>query len=120
MRQEATKNLVMYGSTQTHSIGTKSALLLGMPFRTLPVKAEDGYALRGDVLKAAIEEDIKKGFTPFFVSELSTFVQGRRYATPWETEDGIISVEQFANTQSARSVPPRQAPSTTLPRLARS
>lgn len=69
MRQESTKKLVMYGSTQTHSIGSKSALLLGMPFRALPVKAEDGYALRGDVLKAAIEEDVKNGFVPFFVSE---------------------------------------------------
>lgn len=68
LRQEHTKKFVMYGSTQTHSIGAKSAVLLGMPFRALPVKAEDEYALRGDVLKAAIEEDIAKGMTPLFVS----------------------------------------------------
>ncbi|GMK59733.1 hypothetical protein CspeluHIS016_0803390 [Cutaneotrichosporon spelunceum] len=67
VRSENTKRLVMYGSTQTHSIGVKTALLLGLTFRTLPVKSADGYALRGDLLKAAIEEDIKKGFVPFFV-----------------------------------------------------
>ncbi|BEJ10639.1 hypothetical protein CspHIS471_0100610 [Cutaneotrichosporon sp. HIS471] len=67
VRSESTNKLVIYGSTQTHSIGVKTALLLGLPFRALPVKSEDGYALRGDVLQAAIEDDIKKGFVPFFV-----------------------------------------------------
>lgn len=67
IRKEYTEKFVMYGSTQTHSLGAKAALILGVPFRALPVKREDGYALRGDVLRAAVQEDIKNGLTPFCV-----------------------------------------------------
>lgn len=59
----------MYGSTQTHSLGAKAGLILGLPFRALPVHAKDGYALRGETLAAAIAEDTAKGLVPFFVSE---------------------------------------------------
>ena len=69
VRQQYTSKLVMYGSTQTHSLGAKAALLLGMQFRALPVRVSDDYALRGETLRKAIEEDVKNGFTPFFVSE---------------------------------------------------
>lgn len=102
----------MYGSTQTHSIGSKSALLLGMPIRILPVKAEDGYALRGDVLQAAIEEDIRNGFTPFFVSEWG--------ACAIESSLSLSDDEARANTQSAQSARPPLARSTTSARSARS
>lgn len=54
---------------QTHSIGAKACLILGLAFRAIEVKAEDGYALRGEALRAAIEEDEAKGLVPFMLSE---------------------------------------------------
>jgi aromatic-L-amino-acid decarboxylase len=66
VREEYTPKLVMYGSTQTHSLGTKAGQILGMPFRALSVHADDGYALRGETLRAAVEEDLAKGLVPFF------------------------------------------------------
>lgn len=47
----------------------KAAILLGLPFRAVPVTAEDQYALRGDALRAAIETDVAAGLIPFLASE---------------------------------------------------
>ena len=47
----------------------QAALILGMTFRAVAVSSADGYSLRGEALKAAMEEDIGKGLVPFFVSE---------------------------------------------------
>lgn len=47
----------------------KAAILLGLPFRAVPVTAEDQYALRGDALLAAIETDVAAGLIPFLASE---------------------------------------------------
>lgn len=58
---------VIYGSTQTHSLGAKAALILGIPFRALEARAEDDWALRGDTLAAALEEDEAKGLVPFIL-----------------------------------------------------
>jgi aromatic-L-amino-acid decarboxylase len=69
VRDECTRKLVMYVSTQTHSLGTKAGKILGITCRALPVTAEDGYALRGETLRKAVQEDVKAGLTPFFVSE---------------------------------------------------
>jgi aromatic-L-amino-acid decarboxylase len=79
LRAKYSPKLVMYGSTQTHSLGEKvsfglriadsqAALILGLSFRAVPVAAADGYALRGDALRKVIEEDVKKGLIPFYVS----------------------------------------------------
>lgn len=43
-----------------------------MHWRALPVSASDGYALTGETLRKAIEEDIQAGLVPFFVSESLT------------------------------------------------
>ncbi|KAF8705993.1 Pyridoxal-dependent decarboxylase conserved domain, partial [Rhizoctonia solani] len=59
--------LVIYGTSQTHSLGAKAALILGLQFRAIEVYAEDNYALRGDSLVNAIEEDRKAGVHPFIV-----------------------------------------------------
>lgn len=48
---------------------SKAAILLGLPFRAVPVTAEDQYALRGDALRAAIETDVAAGLIPFLASE---------------------------------------------------
>lgn len=47
----------------------EAAILLGLPFRAVPVTAEDQYALRGDALRAAIETDVAAGLIPFLASE---------------------------------------------------
>ncbi|KAK4689824.1 hypothetical protein P7C73_g271, partial [Tremellales sp. Uapishka_1] len=67
IREKYGQKLVVYGSTQTHSIGAKTALLLGLLFRALPVSKEDDYAFRGKTLQAAMERDIAAGLIPFFV-----------------------------------------------------
>ncbi|KAL5631660.1 hypothetical protein ACGC1H_007243 [Rhizoctonia solani] len=59
--------LVVYGTSQTHSLGAKAALILGLQFRAIEVDAKDNYALRGELLMRALEEDRKAGKHPFVV-----------------------------------------------------
>jgi aromatic-L-amino-acid decarboxylase len=63
------ENLVIYGTTQTHSLGAKSALALGLQFRALEVRKEDGYALKGATLEQALKEDHEAGREPFVISK---------------------------------------------------
>ncbi|GHJ85192.1 hypothetical protein NliqN6_1594 [Naganishia liquefaciens] len=67
LRASSTSRMVMYGSTQTHSIGKKAAIILGMEFRALPTYRKDDYALRADVVREALTEDSKKGLIPFML-----------------------------------------------------
>lgn len=62
------EKLVIYLSTQTHSLGTKTAVLLNIPFRALPVTPEDNFSLRGETLRKAYEEDRNAGKWPFVLS----------------------------------------------------
>jgi hypothetical protein len=73
IRSTYTQKLVMYGSTQTHSIGAKAALILGHVWRSIPVEKEDNYSLRGNQLRAAIEEDRAIGLIPFFIIGTGSF-----------------------------------------------
>ncbi|KAL9933769.1 hypothetical protein V8E36_007427 [Tilletia maclaganii] len=66
-RGNLTSRLVLYATTQTHSIASKAALVLGLSFRALEVRPEDAYALRADMLKAALEEDTEAGRVPFML-----------------------------------------------------
>ncbi|KAI8990725.1 aromatic-L-amino-acid decarboxylase [Trametes punicea] len=61
------EDLVIYTTTQTHSLGVKAGLVLGLEVRALPVKPEDEYGLRGDTLRQALEEDIASGKRPFII-----------------------------------------------------
>ncbi|KAF5345346.1 hypothetical protein D9758_008462 [Tetrapyrgos nigripes] len=61
------EDLVIYTTTQTHSLGVKSAMVLGLSTRALEVKREDKFSLRGDTLRTALEEDRKKGKKPFIL-----------------------------------------------------
>lgn len=65
------EDLVVYVTSQTHSLGVKASLVLGLECRILEVRAEDGFALRGETLKAALVEDETKGRQPFILSECS-------------------------------------------------
>jgi len=61
--------MVLYVTTETHSLGTKAALILGLKCRALKVKAEKNYSLDADVLKEALKEDEAAGIHPFMLSE---------------------------------------------------
>lgn len=62
-------NLVIYTTTQTHSLGKKTALILGIKARALPVTPEEHHALRGDTLSQALESDVDVGLHPFILSK---------------------------------------------------
>ena len=61
---------MIYTTTQTHSLGAKAALILGLRERSLNVLPEDNYGLRGATLKQALEDDQKDGYHPFILSKL--------------------------------------------------
>jgi len=61
------ENLVIYTTTQTHSLGLKAGLVLGLAVRTLEVTLEDEYSLRGKALQSALDEDEKQGKNPFIL-----------------------------------------------------
>lgn len=63
------EDLVIYTTTQTHSLGVKAGLVLGLEVRALPVKPEDEYGLRGETLRQALAEDHAKGKRPFVLSK---------------------------------------------------
>jgi len=70
--------MVIYTTTQTHSLGLKAGLVLGLSVRSLEVTAEDRYSLRGETLAKALEEDKAKGKKPFILSEFAILKRLRR------------------------------------------
>ena len=62
------EDLVIYTTTQTHSLGSKAGLVLGIQVRSIEVSHDDQLALRGEALRDALEEDIKNGLKPFILS----------------------------------------------------
>ncbi|KIJ40178.1 hypothetical protein M422DRAFT_210014 [Sphaerobolus stellatus SS14] len=61
------EKLVLYVTTQTHSLGNKAALILGLQYRTLDVTVDDNYGLRAKSFKQALEEDKAAGKHPFML-----------------------------------------------------
>lgn len=61
--------MVVLTTTQTHSLGAKAALVLGLKCCALPVSCGDQFALRGETLRRAVEELKVKGLSPFIISE---------------------------------------------------
>lgn len=64
------ENLIIYTTTQTHSLGAKAGLVFGLKVREINVRLEDQLALRGQFLRTALEEDTRNGLHPFILSEL--------------------------------------------------
>ena len=64
-RTQKISKFIIYGTTQTHSLGAKAGLILGIPFRALVTSKADCWALKGDTLAQALEEDKAKGLIPF-------------------------------------------------------
>lgn len=61
--------LLIYVTTQTHSLGVKAGLILGLPVYAFPVRPEDNHSLRGEDLRETIEKDRAEGKHPFLISE---------------------------------------------------
>ncbi|KAF9453963.1 hypothetical protein P691DRAFT_526375 [Macrolepiota fuliginosa MF-IS2] len=71
------EKLVVYTTTQTHSLGLKAGKVLGINVRAIEVEAADQYALRGHALRRALEEDTAKGKHPFIlIATLGTTSSG--------------------------------------------
>lgn len=62
------EDLVIYTTTQTHSLGSKAGLVLGIQVRAIEVSHDDQLGLRGEALRDALEEDLKIGLKPFILS----------------------------------------------------
>jgi len=93
IREKYGQKLVIYGSTQTHSIAKKAAVILGLEFRAVPVSIEDNYGLRGEALRKAMKADVDAGYVPFFVGESFSFQLGGSsllVATVGTTSSGAI------------------------------
>lgn len=63
------EDLIIYTTTQTHSIGLKAGRVLGLSVRPLDVTPKDQFSLRGETLRAALEEDERNGKKPFILSK---------------------------------------------------
>ncbi|KAK0432104.1 pyridoxal-dependent decarboxylase conserved domain-containing protein [Desarmillaria tabescens] len=73
------EEFIIYVTSQTHSLGIKAGMVLGLSVRILEVKAEDNYSLRGDTLRSALEQDIEAGKKPLIL-----------LATVGTTSSGVI------------------------------
>ncbi|KAL2200464.1 pyridoxal phosphate-dependent transferase [Corynascus similis CBS 632.67] len=80
--------MVALATTLTHSSAKKAALILGVRFRSIPVREEDGYALTKEGLAAALAECRAQGLEPFFLA-----------ATLGTTD--VCSVDDFAGISEA-------------------
>lgn len=60
--------MVVLGSSGAHSSTKKAAIILGIRFETMPVTAEDGYALSGKRLGEKLAELRARGLEPFFLT----------------------------------------------------
>jgi len=74
-----TEKLLIYTTTQTHSLGKKTGVVLGLKVRVLGAASEDNFALRGCTLHQALEEDKGAGLHPFI---LSTICQQGNFNVP--------------------------------------
>lgn len=64
----SSQNLLIYTTTQTHSLGKKAGLVLGLNVRALEVSTQDNFSLRGETFRRAFQEDRVGGLHPFILS----------------------------------------------------
>lgn len=60
--------LVALGSEASHSSTQKAAQIAGVRYRSIPVSMEDGFALTGARLEAALKECKDQGLEPFYLT----------------------------------------------------
>ena len=68
------EDLIIYLSTQTHSLGVKGAKILGLNYRLISVDAKTRWGVTGQMIKTVYEEDRKQGKWPFAFSKLNQIV----------------------------------------------
>ncbi|KAK1759469.1 pyridoxal phosphate-dependent transferase [Echria macrotheca] len=87
--------MVALATSRTHSSTQKAAIILGVRFMTIPVGADDNYALTAPVLAATLAKCRERGLEPFFLT-----------ATLGTTD--TCAVDDFAGIASALAdhVPP--------------
>ena len=56
--------MVALTTTQTHALGSKAGLVIGLPVYSVPVRAEDNCSLRGEDLGEVIESHRAGGKHP--------------------------------------------------------
>jgi aromatic-L-amino-acid decarboxylase len=61
------EDLVIYTTSQTHSLGAKAGLVLGLSTRALEVTLDNNFGLRGETLRYALVEDAVAGKKPFIL-----------------------------------------------------
>ena len=59
--------MVIVGTNQTHSLGAKAALILGVEFVAIATKAADNWSLRGEMLEDELKKLEEKGKKPFIL-----------------------------------------------------
>jgi len=65
-----TESMIIYTTTQTHSLAAKAGLVCGIKVRKIEVTLINRLSLRGDALQKTLEEDIQNGLHPFILGEL--------------------------------------------------
>ncbi|KAF8340655.1 pyridoxal phosphate-dependent transferase [Cantharellus anzutake] len=69
--------LLIYLSTQTHSLGVKGAKILGLNYRLMNVDARSAWGVMGETFRLAYEDDRRKGKWPFiFIGTIGTTSSG--------------------------------------------
>lgn len=63
------EDLVIVATTQTHSLGAKAALILGLKFVAVETTEENGWAVTGEQLEKVLKELKEQGKVPFIFSE---------------------------------------------------
>lgn len=61
------EEMVIVGTTQTHSLGAKAALILGLKFEAIETLAEDDWSLRGHTLRTSMDRMKSEGKKPFIL-----------------------------------------------------
>jgi len=62
------EDLLIYTTTQTHSVGAKAGIILGIPVKSVEVSMADQLSLKGADLRRALEDDASKGKHPIILS----------------------------------------------------
>ena len=92
------RKLVALGSQMAHSSTKKSAQILGVRFRIVPVTKENGYAVTGECFRKAIEECRAEGLEPFYM----TVTYGTTDVCAVDDMPGIASaMDSFASSSSS-------------------
>ena len=67
-RSDVAGRLVALGSTQAHSSTAKGAAIAGTRHKSVPVRLEDDLSMTGAGLRATLEECVREGLHPFYLT----------------------------------------------------